>query len=294
MAPRLCIFPARALEEESLTDADLRVLAAIGIYTDREGSGCFANVATLMKRARIKARSTWFDSTKRLLAAGLIERESGQLQGRSSNYSVVLESKGGVRPAGHLESGQPDTGVHPEPDTPTINAPINAPSSSMAFLEPGYLDDWLILAGKIDEAGGEIRSWRAECNSALQGMHLPRKATPAEISQAIRHFAGNGADLSLRLFTGYLRSVVAPRPETAGNGQPAGKKGPSKPAWLLQKEQADQDEYLNKDPNTKLVVDAAIATKGERWWAKMKREAKAQDRFVYPYAFLTLKTEDGL
>jgi hypothetical protein len=288
--PNLCIFPARALEDDRITDADLRVLAAIGIYTDRDGAGCFANASTLFKRARV-SRSTFFAATKRLLEAGLIERTSGQLRGRSSDYSVCLDSRRVSGQPDSQVSSQPDSGVRPEPDSPTITAPFNDSSSPEDFLEPGFLDDWIALSAKVEKAGGSITSWRAECRSALQGMHLPKPATPAQVSQGIRHFAGNGAEVNLRLFSGYLRSIVAPKPDDRSSGKPGGKNGPSKPGWLVRKEQDDEDAVLNRDPATKKTVDEFIATRGQKWWSRMKDQAKSQDRFVYPVAFQSLKQE---
>lgn len=206
--PNLCIFPARALEDETITDADLRVLAAIGVHTDRNGD-CRLFVRTILKRAKV-ARSTFFASIKRLEAAGLIARVSGRMKGQSSSYTVILDAR--VRVSSQPDSqvsSQPDSGVQPGMDTPTINAPINDSSSSAPrFVVEGYLPDWLELLRRVEKTGGLTASWFGECNAQLDGMH-GKAATALQISEAIRHFAGNGAEPNLRLFTGYLRSTIA-------------------------------------------------------------------------------------
>lgn len=51
--PGLCIIPARALEDESLTDRDRRALLAIGKFTGRDGGNVFAKRETLAQTARM-------------------------------------------------------------------------------------------------------------------------------------------------------------------------------------------------------------------------------------------------
>lgn len=136
--PNLCIFPARALEDPSLSGSDIRVLAAIGKFTDRAGSGCWASSKTLATVAGV-SRSSFFASTERLLTAGLILRESRKHEGKQSEYSIVFDTPKnnarGVHQARVGVSTPLDTPVSPlrhwesaRRDTATINAPVNVPS----------------------------------------------------------------------------------------------------------------------------------------------------------------------
>jgi hypothetical protein len=218
------------VRDPNLTGCDIRVLCAVGIHTDgRTGKGCFARAATLADEAGV-SKNQFFTSAKKLIEGGYLRRESGQADGVPSSYSVILDptTKIGV-PAQSAEGRG-----HPAPDgAPTMNAPINASSSSVkmiqlveeppAFLSPGFEPDYLELLEKIRKAGGSVLSWQSEMLAALDGMHGP-PATPLQVSQAIRHFAGNGAEPVLRLFGGYLRSSVAGPRENGSSGELDGKK----------------------------------------------------------------------
>lgn len=49
--PDLCIIPARALDDRSLSARELRTLLAIGAYTNRQGRGAWASQTTMATRA---------------------------------------------------------------------------------------------------------------------------------------------------------------------------------------------------------------------------------------------------
>jgi hypothetical protein len=137
----LCIFPARALEDPTLSGSDIRVLAAIGKHVhSRTGYGCWASSKTLAKEAGVSI-SGFFASTKRLLAAGWIRRESRKRDGETSLYSVVFDpprkrAKGVPPPIGGVSTPL-DTPlsvggyrVSGAPETTTINAPFNVPRNA--------------------------------------------------------------------------------------------------------------------------------------------------------------------
>lgn len=78
--PRYTIFAARAVFDDRLTAMDVRVLAALGTFTDRQG-WCKPSQTTIAKR--IGSNRTWVNaSIKRLVDAGYVQavkqaRESG-------------------------------------------------------------------------------------------------------------------------------------------------------------------------------------------------------------------------
>ncbi len=144
VAERLAIIPARALEDPSLRQADICVLAAIGSHTSTDGGLCWASAKTLSREAHVSLNQ-FFLSAKRLIAAGLIAREkSGQAKGQSSHYSIVFQQAPGTpatgmggTPATGMGgvSGVPATGVGPPRQGvrgrnahrygPTMNSPSN-------------------------------------------------------------------------------------------------------------------------------------------------------------------------
>jgi hypothetical protein len=56
MGPRLCIIPARALEDPDITPTQLRALLAIGRFSDRTGGGVWASRSTLAEVAGVDVR----------------------------------------------------------------------------------------------------------------------------------------------------------------------------------------------------------------------------------------------
>jgi hypothetical protein len=145
--PRYSILPARAQDESyGLSHADISVLVAIGTYTSTDGGRCWANAKTLCKRAHV-SRNQFFLSAKRLIAAGLVARESGQAKGESSHYSIIFDQEavpitgtGGVPITGTgAVSGVTESGT-PAPRRPvrdrrthryatTMNDPSNKPAN---------------------------------------------------------------------------------------------------------------------------------------------------------------------
>lgn len=100
--PHLSIIPAAAVMDGELTDGQVRVLCAIGTFTNKLGGNCWASVRTLAKQCNLTERSV-----QRALPA-LVER--GYLRrveraGQTNLYEVVLQ--GGVTAVS--EGG--DTGV---------------------------------------------------------------------------------------------------------------------------------------------------------------------------------------
>ena len=105
----LCIIPASAVADPDLTDTQVRVLCAIGTFTNRLGGNVWASVETLAKSCNLNPRTV-----QRAMPV-LIDR--GYLRavprvGRTTLYEVVLQpTKRGVT----QESLGDDTVVTPPP-----------------------------------------------------------------------------------------------------------------------------------------------------------------------------------
>lgn len=104
--PHLSIIPANAVADESLTDTQVRVLCAIGTFTNRLGGNVWASVNTLAKACNLSERTVQ-RALPALLKAGYLR---GVMRpGRTNLYEVVLDR--GVT----QESLGGDTGVTPPP-----------------------------------------------------------------------------------------------------------------------------------------------------------------------------------
>lgn len=107
--PVLSIIPAAAVADPSVTDTQLRVLCAIGTFTNRLGGNVWASVPTLAKACQLSPR-TIQRAVPALITAGYLRRT--ERLGRTPIYEVVLEAVvEGV--SGESEGGV--TGVTPPP-----------------------------------------------------------------------------------------------------------------------------------------------------------------------------------
>lgn len=92
---RYSIFAARAVfDVENVTATELRVLAALGTYTNDEG-WCYPNQTTLAERLKL-TRQTISGAIKKLVEKGYIEKEVRTAKGRGKvgyNYRVILDLK---------------------------------------------------------------------------------------------------------------------------------------------------------------------------------------------------------
>lgn len=107
--PLLSIIPAAAVADARLTDSQVRVLCAMGTFSNKLGGNVWASVSTLAKGANLSTR-TIQRALPTLIDAGylrVVERP-----GRTNLYEIVLDSKGVTPVSGvTLESGGGDTGV---------------------------------------------------------------------------------------------------------------------------------------------------------------------------------------
>ena len=89
--PNLCIIPARAVADRRLTEAQLRVLLAVSIYTRADGRGAFPSARTIASEACV-SRTTTFNALAKLEELGYIRRTPRWEDGRqtSTMYDVLL------------------------------------------------------------------------------------------------------------------------------------------------------------------------------------------------------------
>jgi len=126
MPSRYSIIPAEAIGDPRLSDGDIRVLAAIGTFTDQENT-CWPSSHTVAAKANCSTR-TVRRSVTQLAKCGYLQRVSRW--GRSNVYVVKLDT-----PA---TTGQTATPVpHPGHTSPgrvatTVlhNVPIERPKES--------------------------------------------------------------------------------------------------------------------------------------------------------------------
>lgn len=108
----LCIIPAAAVADHDLSDTQVRVLAALGTFTNRLGGNVFASVETLAKSCNLNPRTV-----QRAIPV-LIDR--GYLRGmprvgRTTLYEVVLHpSEQGVTPVSPGGDSSDGGGVTPQ------------------------------------------------------------------------------------------------------------------------------------------------------------------------------------
>jgi DNA-binding transcriptional ArsR family regulator len=109
--PSLSIIPAAAVADSRLTDGQIRVLCAIGTFTNRLGGNVWASINTLAKASNLNPR-TIQRAISALVETGYIRKM--ERPGRTHLFEIVLD-----RPL-TLESSGGDTGVTPPP---TLESP---------------------------------------------------------------------------------------------------------------------------------------------------------------------------
>jgi hypothetical protein len=150
--PHLSIIPANAVADPALTDTQVRVLCAIGTFTNRLGGNVWASVQTMAKSCNLSPRTV-----QRALPV-LVER--GYLRGlirpgRTNLYEVVLDR--GMT----LESSGGDTAVTPPP---TAQSPKR-------------------LEG--NDNPNELRSFALQVTKAIYAVY-PKRDTPHLFPPALR------------------------------------------------------------------------------------------------------------
>ncbi len=181
----LSIIPSTAVFDHQVSNADVRVLAALGTYAGKDGR-CWPAVTTLSMRTGICERHIR-TSLSRLAARGHVEIE--QRPGQSSLYRLPLHSTAGVRANPctpvqdplHPSAGHPGTGVHTNDIKNDTNNDYTF-AGQIIRLTPANFDTWLKAYRHIDLGaqlqalddyydsnltGGDRNKWFARCSQAL-------------------------------------------------------------------------------------------------------------------------------
>lgn len=106
--PYLSIIPANAVADEALTDTQVRVLCAIGTFTNRLGGNVWASINTLARACNLNPR-TIQRAVPVLIQAGYLRCDTRP--GRTNLYEIVLDGPPTV------ESQGGDSVVTPPPTT---------------------------------------------------------------------------------------------------------------------------------------------------------------------------------
>ena len=112
--PALSIIPAAAVGDTRLTDANLRVLCAVGIHSSKLGGQVWASIATLAEESGLEERSVQ-RAIKVLLELGYIRRE--ERVGRTHLIDVLLDL--------------------PKEETPVDRKPPKKPKGGVTLESPG-------------------------------------------------------------------------------------------------------------------------------------------------------------
>jgi len=110
--PSLSIIPASAVADERLTDAQVRVLCAIGTFTNKLGGNVWASVRTLASSCNLNPRTVQ-RALPVLLEHGYLHVQDRP--GRTNLYGIVLDQPTTpVSPPGDSSVTPPPTPVSPK------------------------------------------------------------------------------------------------------------------------------------------------------------------------------------
>lgn len=197
--PHLSIIPANAVADQSLTDTQVRVLCAIGTFTNRLGGNVWASVATLAKACNLNPRTVQ-RALPVLLKAGYLR--CVERPGRTNLYEVVLD-----RPL-TLESQGGDSAVTPPPtaQSPKRLEENDKPNEMRSFVlqvtkavfsvfpkrdTPHLFPPALrAIAQCLKDGASPDRLVEA---ASLYAQEIQRKGTESKFVRSIARFYGDGA-----------------------------------------------------------------------------------------------------
>ena len=143
--PHLSIIPSAAVADASLSDAHVRVLCAIGTFTNRLGGNVWASVQTLAAGSNLSER-TIQRSVQTLTDRGYLRVKPRE--GRTNLYEIVLDNTAwGVTPVsggGDSSDGGGVTGESPKRSSITISItkPPKVKKASHPALKELLADIW--------------------------------------------------------------------------------------------------------------------------------------------------------
>jgi hypothetical protein len=171
MASRLCIIPARALQDEAMTPTELRVLCAIGRFTSEDGTGVWAAAQTLADVANVHVAHL------RRAVNALVERGYVARQYRyradgaqdTNMLSILLDHP--------LSEIRPPL-AEPATPTPAESAyPPYAESAKGTYAESAYQTTYL---NDPSERPHYSLGTKVSKRESMTGQHLSTMSTPAE------------------------------------------------------------------------------------------------------------------
>jgi len=141
--PMLSIIPAKAVADPMVTDTQVRVLCAIGTYTNRLGGNVWASVNTLAKSCNLSPR-TIQRALPALLSAGYLRVVVRP--GRTNLYEVVLDGPpSGVTQGGDLPVTPPPSGESPKREEERSPQRNKRKATTHLWMDPHFMSTMDII-----------------------------------------------------------------------------------------------------------------------------------------------------
>lgn len=177
--PSLAIIPAAAVADERLTDAQVRVLCAIGTYTNKLGGNVWASIQTLAKSSNLNPRTVQ-RALPVLLEHGYLAVQ--ERPGRTNLYGILLD--------------RPLTPESPRGDTSVVGGVT--PESPKRYT--------------VNDKTNELRELAHYTTKAVWAVY-PERDTPHLFPPALRAIgeclkAGASPDRLIRAAEGYMRECA--------------------------------------------------------------------------------------
>jgi hypothetical protein len=249
--PRLCIMPARALDDERLSNQDLRAILAVGYHASLSGKGVWASNKTLAERARLDERD-FRRCVARLIEWGYVRRTTrigadGRQQ--TSFTDVVLdEAGGGVQDPGGEGFTDPRGGGVPTPhqtkaeergpkehhqhDQPKIRDRFTAPHHRAAY-------DTVIAGNPRGRAAVHYELLLRAEGGERPGEGLVPAAGWDRVGEALHQLAVAGRAFSTRSLGTYLEGLDGPAPRPTTRSSNANLSANSFERWIAENSQGD-------------------------------------------------------
>jgi len=193
----LCIIPAAAVADHDLTDTQVRVLAAIGTFTNRLGGNVWASVKTLAAGSNLSERTVQ-RCIPALIDRGYLRKETRT--GRTNLYEIVLdraaEAKDGVTPVsggGDTADGGGVTTLTPKRSRVTVNTTVTP------------------KAGRVDHPA--LQDLLGDIWDIYPHRTSPHLFVPTRMAISVLLFCGVSPSTLYRAVQGYAAHVVREKTE---------------------------------------------------------------------------------
>jgi len=245
MGPRLCIIPARALDDPEMTPTCLRALLAIGRFSDRNGGGVWASRATLAEVAGVDVRH-FTRAVAWLEERGYVRRRRRKRQDGADMTSLVevlldmpstVGEEGEICPPWEGESCPPEDGeiCHPNDSVkrPQRTNTQHSTHTREASAERAPVPDALAFPDH-PLAADALAHYREQAThpgtldatllGLLSGLGAPggRPVPAARLAQALADLHLNGQSLTPTLLRSYLDRLRREEEQPATAAGPKG------------------------------------------------------------------------